>query len=257
MTYHSLRSNIDRIKRYFWFSHDELKNFVIICLVFAFMMSFNEWGIDHFDLLYGIKNFIIALVIVTISVFVCEAGHRLAALVIGFKVESKMWWPGLIIALIILLISGGKIYWVYAGFGIFIHHMAAHRLGKFRYGLNVKALGWIAIAGPIACVLFGGLIKNIQLYLTWIPINAGIADKIFSFNMIFAAISLLPIPPLAGSRLLFFSRLWYAFIAGTIFSYAILIRVFDKYSYIWALVIGIATWLIFYIFFEKGWWSGG
>jgi hypothetical protein len=254
MTYHSIRTNIDRIKRYFWFSSEELKGFIIVCLVFAFMMSFNEWGVDKFNVFEGIKNFIIALIIVTISVFVCEAGHRIAGLIIGFKVESKMWWPGLLIALLILLLSNGALK-IYVGFGIFIHHMAAHRLGKFRYGLNVKALGFTALAGPLACVIFGGLIKTIQLYFPYIPLNAAIVDKIFFFNMIFAAISLLPIPPLAGSRLLFYSRLWYAFIAGTLLGYAFLIAFVGTYSYIWALLIGGLTWLLFYIFFERGWWK--
>lgn len=254
MTYHSIRTNIDRIKRYFWFSSEELKSFIIICLVFAFMMSFNEWGVERFEVLYGIKNFIIALIIVTISVFVCEAGHRIAGLIVGFKVESKLWWPGLLMAVALLLLSNGKLK-IYVGFGIFIHHLAAHRLGKFRYGLNVKALGMIALAGPLACVLFGGLVKTIQLYLTWLPLNVAIVDKIFFFNMIFAAISLLPIPPLAGSRLLFYSRLWYAFIAGTVLGYAFLIAFLGIYSYIWALLIGGATWLAFYVFFESGWWK--
>jgi len=74
--------------------------------------------------------------------------------------------------------------------------------------------------------------------------------NIFLFNLAFAAYSLLPIPPLAGSRILFHSRMIYALALGTFASYAILITL-RVYSFIYAVIIGILVWLIYYIWFEK------
>ncbi len=248
------RTYFDTIKRYFWFSKEELKSLAIVVLVFAFIFSFREWGEETFDFLFGIKNFLIAVVIVGLGIFIHEAGQRLSALKVGFKTEVRVWWYGLLAALILCFITNGKLT-LFAATGMWIHHLAVHRLGRFRYGPNVQAFGVIALMGPMANILAATLVKFMQVNLHLIPLDSVFAQKFFFFNWLFALLNLLPIPPLDGSRLLFYSRLTYAFIFGTIGGYLLLYSA-GIYSYILALIIGGAVWLLFYVFFESKWWKG-
>lgn len=248
------RSYIDTVKRYFWFSKEELKSLAVVILVFAFIFSFREWGEETFNFSIGLKNFITALVIVAIGVFIHEAGQRLAALKVGFRTEVRVWWYGIIAALILCFISRGSIMF-FAATGVWIHHMAIHRLGAFRYGPNVQAFGVIALMGPVANILAATLVKFLQVNLHLFPMNSILIDKFFLFSWLFAVLNLLPIPPLDGSRLLFYSRLTYAFVFGAIAGYLILYSL-GVYSYVFALACGGLVWLLFYIFFEREWWVG-
>jgi len=248
------RSYVDTVKRYFWFSKEELKSLAIVILVFAFIFSFNEWGDETFDFFVGIGNLFRAIIIVGLGVFIHQTGQRLAGLKIGFKTEVKIWWYGLMIALILAFVSRGKLLF-FAATGMWMHHMAVHRLGHFRYGPNVKAMGVIALMGPVANIIAATFIKFLQVNLHLIPMGSVRAYKFFIFNWIFALVNLLPIPPLDGSRLLFYSRLTYAFVFGTIAGYLVLYSL-GIFSYLLGLVIGIAVWLAFYVFFESEWWKG-
>jgi len=248
------RTYFDTVKRYFWFNKQEWRSLAIITVVFAFIFSFNEWGDTAFDFMIGIGNFARALIIVAMGIFIHEAGQRLAGLKIGFRTEVKIWWYGIIAALILAFISRGSILF-FAATGMTLHHMATHRLGHFRYGPNVRAMGVIALMGPVANILAATFMKVLQVNLHLIPMDSVFAYKFFLFNWVFALVNLLPIPPLDGSRLLFYSRLTYAFVFGTIAGYLILFSL-GVYSYVLALIIGIAVWLSFYVFYESEWWKG-
>ena len=104
----------DRINRYFWFNKTELRDFILVVFVFAFILSFDKWGVNKFDVALGLKNLFIALFFVAISVFLHHAVQRLAALYLGYKPEQKIWWFGILICLIFLIFSNGRIM-IFAG----------------------------------------------------------------------------------------------------------------------------------------------
>ncbi len=245
----------DRIKRYLKFRKEEVKDIVVIILVFAFIVSFREWGKETFDALEGFKNLFNAIIIMTLTVLVHISGQKIASLYAGYETEFKIWWYGVVGALILCLISKGNIWFLAAG-GVFLHHLSAHRLGAFRYGVSMKAVGMVALMGPLANILLATFVKTIELWFPLIPVNTVLIQKVFIINWAYAAWSLLPIPPLDGSRLLYSSRLRYFFVFGAIVSYVLLIYFFKIYSYIWALVFGVIIWLIYYIIFERKWWAG-
>jgi Zn-dependent protease len=241
----------DKIKRYYKFSDEELKALIITIAVIAFIVSFRNWGPGHeFQFFTGLKNLFISLILVAIVVLVHDAGQRIAALDAGFLLEYKLWWYGILIGIILIIISNGKLWFLAPG-GVFIHHMATHRMGFFRYGTTKKAIGMIALAGPIANILFGSFFKTIALWTPFVSVDNVFIDKIFIYSWAFAAFNLLPIPPLDGSRVFNYSRMVYAFIFGSIAGYAILIAILGIYSFIWALIIGIIIWLLYYILFER------
>lgn len=240
----------DKVKRFCKFSQEEWKTIAIVTLVFAFILSFDQWGETSFDLVEGLKNLFIALLIVGPSVYVHEMGHRLHGILIGFRAETRIWWHGLWIALILCVLTGGK-FTMYAATSMWAHHLTYHRFGFFRYGPNMLSVGLIALSGPLLGLFFGTFFKTLALILPLPLFLDSFIQELFVFNILLAAWNLLPIPPLDGSKTFFQSRLTYSFVAGSIISYALLIVLFGYYSYIAALLLGGIIWLIFYITVER------
>jgi hypothetical protein len=169
---------------------------------------------------------------------------------VGFRPEFKMWPNGLILSLILVFVSLGKFWYFLPIGGMFCHHLVGHRLGYFRYGLNLHAKAVGNMVGPLANILIATIFKNINLYL--VPGNPiPLFDFIFLVNIWFAVTNILPLPTLAGGDLFYYSRLTYVFMAGTIISYAIMVTGFNLYSWILALLIGTIVWGIFLLTFEK------
>ncbi|MBI2545608.1 hypothetical protein HYV81_00310 [Candidatus Woesearchaeota archaeon] len=257
MAIYPISDTIDKVKRYYRFSHNELVAIIIMILAAAFIVSFKRWGDDSFDFLIGIKNFIKALLIMAAIILTHVSGQRIAALHSGFRAEHKLWWFGIVLGLILVLVSNGNVWFL--GFsGVFIHHMTVHRLGYFRYGTNTLAFSLTSLAGPLSVIFLGTLVKTLDLYVfAGMPfVNHALINEFFFLCWVYAAYNLLPIPPLDGSRIFFQSRLMYVFIAGSVTGYAALVKFFGVFSYIYALLIGAGFWLVYYIVFEKDAWEG-
>jgi Zn-dependent protease len=248
----SLRNYIDKLNRYFWFSREELIHFAITIVCLAFIYSFSEWGTTTFDPATGIKNWLTAIIYIGITVFVHHSGQRMMALALGFRAEHRIWWYGIVFGLLLVLLTNGRVKFL-AATAMLVHLLPIHRLGAFRYGPNITTIAKIAMAGPILNILFSALIKSME----WMGLlNPVVSNKLFILNIAFAAYNLLPIPPLDGAHVMYYSRLTYAFMFGSIASYALMVYFLQVYSYIFALLFGGLVWILYYIFFEKEWLKG-
>jgi len=237
----------DKVQRYYPFTFLEVRNIMITIIVIGFMYGFYD-GQPEWNFAYWSYNMLVSTAIVAVSMIVFLTGQRLAGLSAGYRVEFQMWWPGLILALIITFISRGRIWIPIAG-GMLLHHMAGHRLGFFRYGLNMLDNGVVASCGPLACVFFATILRQLAFWFG--PADGiDIVEKIYWFNLIFALVNMLPIPPLAGSKLMYQSRLPFVFILSFIIVYTITAFVLKPGSWIIALIGAIAIWLWYYIKFE-------
>jgi len=247
---------IDKTKRYFTFNPEEIKGILGSTLIIAFIISFKLWGPgDEFNLLYGLKNLFNSILIVLLSILVHISAQKIYGLHLGFNVDFKTFWPGLLIALVLCFVSGGAIAIFIPG-GIVIHHMAKHRLGFFRYGLNYWSLGMISAIGPLANVVLAALFAVIAYGGVIIPPMTPIATttligRAISFNLWLAIFTMLPIPPLDGSNMFFASRLLYAFAFGCIVGYALLVLLLGFYSLVFVIVMGIIFWFLAYQVMEK------
>ena len=243
---------IDRIKRYYKFTHYELRGLVISILAIAFVISFKEWGTTRFDAVAGLHNLFNAVLITALSILVHDAGHRLWGLAIGYRVEFKMWSFGLLIALVIAFLSNGQL-WLIVPSGFMLHHLAGPRLGWFRYGINYFGQAMVALAGPLFTLMLIILLKIISSFSTNL-----LVEKAIMFNVIYAITSLIPIPPLNGSKIYFGSRMLYAFVVPAIVIAAILmiINVPIFLALVLSFLVGIVLWLVYYISFERKLWRG-
>ncbi len=243
------RNYLDKLKRYAIPTRNESIGFCAITLVFALIYSWNQWGDASFDVSQGVINYLLAVLLTGSCLFVHHLGQRMAAVKYGFRPEHQVWWTGLWFCLFVAVISRGSIT-LFLGCSVMMHMLETHRLGFFRYGPNVKAYAMISLWGPLANVLFAGVVKSIELWSPF-PISHSVVQAIFVFNLWFAVLNLLPIPPLDGSKLVFESRLYYVFIGITIVSYVAMVYFLDLYSYVLALLIGLVSAGLYYVGVER------
>ena len=243
---------LDKIKKYYKFTEHELRGLVTAILVIGFIISFKEWGTTSFDLSAGLYNLFNAVLIVALSILIHDAGQRIWALAIGYRLEFKVWSFGLLAALVVAFISNGSLWFVVPA-GFMLHNIAGHRLGFFRYGVNYFGQAMVALAGPLFALMLIILFKVLN---TFFP--SPLLQKAIIFNVIYAITSLLPIPPLDGSKIFFGSRMLYAFALPAIIVATILmiIDVPIFLALIISLLIGIVLWLTYYITFERKAWVG-
>jgi Zn-dependent protease len=245
---------IDKIKRYIGFSGEEWKAVIITILAVTFMLGFNDGRPTSTIDSYWVYNLAICLLVVIITIMVHLIGQRIVGLHAGFRVEYKVWWYGLLLGIIITLVSRGNIWWVILPGGIYLHHMAIHRLGYFRYGTNTLAMAMAALAGSLANILLVTAIKTTEVWFG-VPVSSiYFLDKLIIFGWVYAFVNLLPIPPLDGSIILFRSRSIFVALFATIGGYAILVLL-GIYSFVLAAIIGAIAWIIFYVLFEKEAWD--
>lgn len=243
-----MRNFVDKLKRYFSFSRSEFISLIIAAFALAFVTSFNWWGETSFDPRAGLINFLGAFFMVFLSLLVHHGAQRALGIHWGFRVEQKLWWYGLMGSLVLVLITNGRIQFLGVT-ATYVTLLPRHRLGRFRYGINLREVSKVCAVGPLSNVLLGGFVKTLSL-VNLFP--KGLADQFFLFSLVFAAWNLIPLPPLDGGRIMYYSRLTYAFLFGTIGGYALMVYLFGVYSYVLALLIGGVSWLLTWSVVERG-----
>jgi hypothetical protein len=242
---------IDKIKRYFGFTPNEVKSLTLAILVTAFVFSFQEWGEGStFNAGIGLINYFNAVLIVALSLLIHISVQRIWSLGTGYRLEWKMWTIGLVLSTIIVFLTNGSIWLILPG-GLIVHHMAGHRLGWFRYDINYWAIGLIAATGIIASIFLAAFFSA----LSGLIVNP-LIEKIISFNIAYALYSLIPLAPLDGSRTFFGSRMLYSFVVFFTVASAVLLsmNISVWISLLASFFTAIALWLVYYITFEhKAW----
>lgn len=237
---------VDKAKRYFPFSEKERFWILASVIALSIMAGFDD-GREVFEARHWLANFAFVLIVVTLSVLVHEAAHRIYALHIGFKLEFRPWFYGLVAGIIVTLLTFGKFFFL--AYGSFEARMLrAHRLGYFRYGLNYFALAAIAAVGPVSNMALATIFK----IMVFLP--EGFAEKAVVINIMFAVYNILPIPPLDGAQVFFGSRILYALVAGLIVGWSIflLLPSFNLLvALLGALVLSAAFGIAMFLFEER------
>ncbi|HLC85376.1 MAG TPA: hypothetical protein VJH22_06305 [Candidatus Nanoarchaeia archaeon] len=232
------------LRQYFKYDESELRALGAMSVIFAFILSFDQWGVGSFQFLTGIKNFVIALIIVGASVLIHDTAHRLLAIKMGYAAKVKMWWYGLLFCLLVVFATNGAVK-LFVGCSIWFTYIAARRLTKFEYYYAPKHLALMAMGGPAANLLFAGVIRSLAGYL---PLNPEAVNDLVYFNVVYGVLSFLPIPPLHGSKFFFYGRLAYVFVAAAMLGYTLL-HLLGYPSMLISLILGMGAWI--------WWWSKG
>jgi len=237
-----------RVRQFYRFDNEELKHFIIAVLVCAFIFGFNDKQ-EVFELGHWIVNFIGAIIISGVAIFLHISAQKLWGIKVGYEARFKMSPYLLLIGLIVSVLSGGRWYFLAPG-TIMLTHITSLRLGAFRHGYNYTLAGYVALAGPIMSVLAGMFVKVIwQIFNFTTPF----LEQFIFFNFLLAFFSMLPLPGLSGLQVFFGSRMWFALGVGCVFGYLILFYM-NMYSLFGALFIGGVIWLLYYVTFERKAW---
>jgi hypothetical protein len=244
---YSWRNYTHKVKKYFKFSNKEWLQILVTTLVSAFILSFTDWGVKTFDISIGFMNLFNTFLIVFLVLLVQESVHRLVALLAGYKVEYKLWWPGLVIGFVVIFFSNGALKLLAPG-GIVVSHLAIHRIGKFRYGPNYNTIGWIAMTGPLSNIFMGIVFK----ILSGVAPNAPLFTEAANICVLFAIFNMLPIPPLNGHQLFFGSRYIYMFVAGAVIAAGAGLYFLGTIGTILsALIVGVIAAALYFVFVDK------
>lgn len=176
-------------KSIFYFSPQEridlLISWVSLSIAFALMIS---------PTFLQISNILVSLPIAFLAVgtgFVFhELAHREAAKHYGFHSEFRAWYPGLAIAIGLVLISGGNFFFAAPGA---TYYLATNP--------TKKQDGVISIAGPVVNIIVGTILVILgamvgDSFLQFMFIQAGM------INFFFALFNMIPIWPFDGSKVI-------------------------------------------------------
>lgn len=238
-----------KLKASLKYSKGEIKEMLCGIFLMAFILSFNTWGVERLNFLTGLINLFIAFLIVLASVGLRDLVQRLFAFRLGFKIRFRMWWLGILIALACAFITNGAVKLFLLG-GVNFIMLPGKRLGKFYYRLSLRSASAMAFVGPLTNILLVVIAKAVSVFFQ----DSYILDRFILFNLIFAVLCLLPIPPLDGSRMFYHSRLIYSFLFGTALGFYIgshLLFLPLLYSGLFSLVCGLCFLILFYRVIEK------
>lgn len=223
-----------RIKADLTYSKQETVGLLAIIIVTAFIFTFRDWGGDVFDVVVGIKNFAVILIVAAVSFFFKTACQKVYGLAEGVKAEFKTWWTGLGISLVVTFISFGYVPLLVAG-AMAPAFIVRQRLGEFRYGYsywnhaNVAAWG---ILGHLIVALLSAF------FVYYFP-ESYIFSKALEMNLLLAFFSLVPLPQLDGLNIFLGSRVLYYFMIALAFIAAVLLLSRTTFGLVFAFIIAI------------------
>jgi Zn-dependent protease len=176
-------------KSYWYFSKQEkfdlLISWLTLSLAFAIVISPVFLGISEF-----IVSFPIALVAVGTGFILHEMAHRQMARKFGFQSEFRAWYPGLVFAFFIAIITRG-------GF-IFAAPGATYFFGE---NVSVEQEAKISIAGPVVNIIVGLILLFLFFFSAggFFSLILLLASRM---NFLFAFFNLIPFGPLDGRKVL-------------------------------------------------------
>jgi hypothetical protein len=235
----------DRVRRYFAFNRGELNALLITIFVYGLIISFS-FDLPGGNVLawfgYLIPSFLIAAlaILAHVSVLKIDSLRR------GYRAEYKMNFYILAAALIISIISRGKLFIVVPGIIIF-HMLEGLRIATFRYGINWWEVRWPIFFGVLANLIIALVFKG----LSGIGIFADnpLIDKVILVNLSAAFFSMLPLPNFEGLYVFISSALVYAFMFSVVIGacVAMLLNINWWLTILIPLVIGGAGWLTYLV----------
>ena len=213
------------------FSKKEIKLVLIAALIAAFVFSFNEWGVEEFSAVIGLKNLLIAFIFCSIIYFLHSVSQKLVADYYEYKIEFTLIdikkkikeigktvnIPiGPIITILLLFASVGKFIFLLLNS---YEHISQKEFRVGRQWVNLKELeeAQIALAGPLSQVFLLIVFKVLS------PLSVVFSKAMFITSVI-AIYNMLPLPKVDGSRIFFGSRTLY--LASLVFIVAFIVLIF-------------------------------
>ncbi len=243
----------------------EIRYYIITIIILSIIFGFDDGAIE-FNFLYWLKNFFIVILAVSFSFLLKEAIVRINAKRYGFDYEYDIWkigryWfdpesefkykrkkikipIGIILPLILTLISKGIFYFPVIG---------TSKLS----GNKTKRVGKVFVSGTgieFAKVYLSGALTYLFLTLVFFNLGEYLDINLMLFvviNLYLAFYSLLPLPGLEGSEILFGSLPLYIFALAFFLATYILMKTSILFTLIFSLFIAFLIVIIYLYRYEQ------
>ncbi len=229
----SFPETIERTKEFYKFDQQEIFGLLVVTLVMGFIFSFRNWGEEQFNLIFGLKNLFLAIIVAGISLWFKISCQKVYGLTSGQSNTFKVWWNGIIIMLVLVFITRGWLPLALVG-GMVSSFMVKQRLGEFRYGFSTWVMGISA-----AWAIWGSLIMAIFFAIGgyFFP-QSFFFDIGLKMNLMIAFCSWLPLPQQDGLSLFFGSKGLWTLAILAILSAAVLLLTKTTIGLIVTIIIG-------------------
>ncbi len=180
------------------FGKNELMQILISWLVLSF--CFSTGAIMHPKLLA--VTFFIAMLTLGLGFVVHEMSHKFIAQKLGYWAEYRLWIEGLLLALIFSLLTRGIFVFAAPG-AVYITPLVYFE----SYYDSRRDNGLISVAGPLSNVV---LALTFFIFKLFIPLFHTVWNLGYQVNLWLALFNLIPIPPLDGSKVFAWNKLFWA-----------------------------------------------
>jgi Zn-dependent protease len=170
-------------------TYEELYNIVVSVLIIALIFAYNVKTPGATFATYPR-----ALLAVSVVMLLHIAAQKFMASRLGCVAFYRLWFPGLIMSLLLMIIGLKPI--VLVG----VVSLSAYKFGRFGFKsrqMTMTEIGWIGTAGPATSIIMASLFKILAA-------GSAAGGTLFSYMAIVSGLiaffSLLPIKPLDGSK---------------------------------------------------------
>ncbi|HME86983.1 MAG TPA: hypothetical protein VKE88_01065 [Candidatus Nanoarchaeia archaeon] len=176
-------------KKYLSFDRTEQRDLGITILVLAFILSFTSWGVETFDAQIGLRQLILTILLVGVSLTAKLVTQKWLGIRVGIHAEYKAWFTGLALGVFFIFMTNGRFFFLMIG-GIMYGTIERLRIGR-QYEISNKALSWISFVGILSHIILAGLAK---IFLGFGIFPEAVLRNFMGMNLWFALFSVLPIP---------------------------------------------------------------
>lgn len=166
----------------------ELFSIVFAIVLFGFLFSFKNWGVDTFSVSTGISNWTSACGAALITWTVHLLSQKLMARHFKAQTIFKLWIPGIVISLVLIFLTNGWFIWAAIGCTLVISKFT------LRPGRKTEE----EVAGPyeISLIIAAGIFASTILAAVGkllIPTLGNTAKNIMHMNLWLAVFSVIPL----------------------------------------------------------------
>lgn len=147
-------------KKHNQFTTEEIVGMLITSVLAGFFLSFDDWGVDGYDVMVGIENFLLATFAVFLILAVVILAQKFAGSIFGYKITYHTAWIGLVVGFFVTTLTYGAFPFFLPG-GINYDLVRTQRLGKFNWSYKPSemfVIASMAISIPLLFALIFGIL---------------------------------------------------------------------------------------------------